>query len=109
MLKLSVLVLAAFIGICSATGPVPSRYFPEDNLLVCNVFNPRAGERDQPDFKPEEIPVLPFHITETTFLRRSLDGLTDIEVRGTYFAPVASGYAVPLPSCVSHFPNCIMF
>lgn len=80
MVTLSVLVLAATIGVCMGWGPALS-FFPETTLLQCMVPNPRYGETDQPATKVEEIPVIPFHI------------VYDPAVPGTWFQPLVSSVA----------------
>ena len=77
MVTLSVLVLAATIGVCMGWGPALS-FFPETTLLQCMVPNPRYGKTDQPATKVEEIPVIPFHI------------VYDPAVPGTWFQPLVS-------------------
>ena len=81
MLRLTLLVAAATIGLCTAYGPHYA-FFPEDNILNCMVPNPRAGQRDQNDTKPEEIPVLSFRVVYRPGF-------------GSWFQPVPSLYVDP--------------
>lgn len=77
MWKLCVVLLTAYVGLSTATDP-HSSFFSEFTLLDCMVPNPSAGERDQPDTKPEPVPIIPFHVVYDEF--------------GSWFQPVPSRY-----------------
>ena len=60
MQKLTVVVLAAFVGICTAYGRNGDYGFPLESTLECFGVNRYYGYPGQPRAKVEDIPVIAF-------------------------------------------------
>ena len=76
MHKLTIILVAAFVGLCSAYGPLRT-FFPATSLLKCMLPNPLAGRPGEPDTKLEPIPTIGFHLNVTE--------------NGTFLYPMKSG------------------
>ena len=75
MHKPTIILVAAFVGLCSGYGPLRT-FFPDTSLLECMIANPLAGRPGEPDTKLEEIPVTGFYLNMTA--------------DGTYLSPMPS-------------------